>query len=202
MAERQSVCKKVYVLKNGDEVRNVASGSHLAADVDRLEFRFSNDSVHVIRVADFEEDIALAATWHGLSQGLGDKFAGASGDADAAEEGFLTKLELYKEGSWITARVAGEARPSLIIEAVVAALIERGDEVDDARRASIADKLSPRNSEGKVDREAAAQERKKTLANPKINAHYERIKLERQAEKQKKAAEAAAAAPDASLDDF
>lgn len=207
MAERVKKCVKVYILgdDDGTEVKHAASASFDASLIDRLEFRFANGNVHAVKLEDFDAAITRAAAWHGISQGLGDKFA-QTDDADEAEEAFLTKLELYKEGSWITARVSGEARPSDLIQAVVNALLSRGDDVDDERRTAIVDKLTPKYTDGenvgKVNREAAALERKRVLANSTIKAEYDAIRAARAAAKAEASAKVATSDDGEVLDAF
>lgn len=179
-------CDKFYILKDGTESRHASSQTHDANDVVRLEFCFANGNTHAIKLSDYPEEINLAATWHGHAQSKGDSFVNAK-NANEAEEMFLTRNELHRGGEWITQRAKGEVSPNLLIEAIVAGLEADGQTVDEERRAEIAAKLSPRNAEGKVDREAAAQARKRALANEIFAAQYERLKAEEAAKRRQMA---------------
>ena len=125
--------------------------------------------------------------WHGFSQGLGDKFAGSKGDVDAAEQDFVTKLEVYTGGEWVTTREGVGQRPSFIHEAIKRALEAKGETVDDDRMKGIREKVK------------TAEQRKEAMANPLIKAQYEAVRAEEQA-KRLEAANKAAAASEATLD--
>ena len=122
-----------------------------------------------------------ALAWHGLSQKLGDAYAKLRG-ADAVEA-LETVYELLKNDEWMKAREgAAGPRPSLVIDAVVAFLVAHGETVDEARMESIKAKVSDKAG------------RAKALANPGIQAEYDKIRAARAAEKAVKSAAAAAEA--------
>lgn len=188
MAKSQ-VCKKVFVLKDGTEVRSAASTGHNAADVDRLDFRFAHGVDRKILLSDFPEaDIILAATWYGLSQKLGDAYSGATKSESDPVELFDAVMENLVGGMWTEKGEGGETAPSLLIEAVMAALEKAGTPGDHAK---VSATLSPRDADGNLDKPAAKKKREGTLANPAIKAEYERIKAERAAKRAKDAAAAA-----------
>lgn len=172
MAERQQVAVKTFIDGEGNESK------HASPEAAVLRFAFSNGTTHDISLDELPDNIKAAAAWHGLSQKCGDSYAGAKGDADEAVESFETLLERLKLGEWVRAREGGP-RPSLVVDAVVAALEEAGETVDDARKAAIVEKVK-----GKEARDA-------TLANPVFRAHYERLKAEAAKARAKKAADAA-----------
>jgi hypothetical protein len=166
---REKIAKKVYVLENGDEA------AHASPDVSHLEFRFESGDTIIVRLEDIDNGCRTAAAWHGISQKLGDTYAGKDA-AEAAEE-VQSLLERLQSGDWIKAREGGGPRPTLVIEAIVCALIDNGEEVSDERRATIAAKVN------------TPTERKRALKQPAVQAHFERLKAERAADKAAKAAE-------------
>lgn len=183
MAERTTICKKVYVDSEGNET------SHASPNVDRLEFRFANGTVLAVSEKDVGDGCRKAAFFHGLAQKIGDSYAGVKGDTTTAIENASTVIERLMGDDWVKQGEGIGARPSLVVDAVIAALEEAGETVSDDRRKAIMEKVK-----GKEGREGA-------LANPVINAHYERIKAARQAERAAKAA-AAAQGKELELGDF
>ncbi len=82
-------------------------------------------------------------------------------------------------------RGGGEGeRPSMVVDAVAAALVAAGEEVDDDRRKAIHEKV--KTKEG----------RKAALANPAINAQYEAVRAAKAKEKADAAKKSAKAADD------
>ena len=157
--KRASICKKVYINSDGKET------AHASPDAESLEFRFESGETIVVELDSIADNCRRAATWHGISQKLGDKYAGKS--VDEAHNEVATLLERLQQGDWIKAREAGAGpRPSVLVDAVVAALEENGETVDAERRARIKAKLAD------PDEKAAA------MNNPLLKSHYERIKAE------------------------
>ena len=134
MADRTSVCKKVYVNKDNTESRSAGP------DVVAQEFRFTNGNTHSIKFADFPAEIRACAGLHGLSQTLGDKFAGSKGDADAAESDFESKVEQLMAGNWIVGGV-GVPRISIVLEAIIRCKEAEGDKMDEKRIAAAREAL-------------------------------------------------------------
>ena len=145
---------------------------------------------HTIEVVapSLSDEIQANLLLHGLSQKLGDSYAGAADLAEAVEK-CETIAERLAGGEWVKPREGAGPRPSLVVNAVVAALEAAGQEVDDARRETIKARVA-----GKEGRERA-------LDNPVIRAEYERMRAESAAAR---AAAAAAKAGDttADLDEF
>ena len=180
MAKKNEIAKKSYVDNAGEEKRS--------ANVDAISvrFKFSDGTVSDIVPADLPENIISCATLHGLSQKLGDSYAGADNVSDARES-FDTMLERLTGGEWITEKKAGGPRTSILVDAIAELLLESGKSVDDEKRKAIADKVKT-----KEGRESA-------MANPAIAARYEKKRADRAAEK---AADAAAKAEGVTLDEF
>ena len=172
MVEKTSVCKKVYLNEAGDETRSATAGAS------ELQFRFANGNVHSIKIADHPDEIYRCLGWFGISEKYGNSYAGAKGDADAAEEAFLSMQEQLQGGTWVE-KAEGGPRPSLIADAIIAALTAAGQDVDAARGTSIREKVKD-----KATRDGA-------LKDPVIKAQYEAIKAARAAERAKAAAKLA-----------
>ncbi len=92
-AKKRTVCKRVYIDAAGGE------SSHASAEAIALEFRFVNGPTQRFEVAQFPENIQVCFGWNGLSQSLGDKFAGLSGKE--AAEAQAAKAADYMDGDWI-----------------------------------------------------------------------------------------------------
>lgn len=128
--------------------------------------------------------VAMMALLHGINQKIGDAASGAKGDADAAYEACLTTAEQVMSGEWNKKREGGEGtRPSLVVEAVLRVKQEAGLPVN--REETIA----------KYTGKDAEATRKAALANPKVKAAYEAIRLEAQQRRAAEAAKKAGATP-------
>ena len=139
-----------------------------------VEFEFTNGHLITVALKELNKDIVTNLALHGLSQKGGDSYAGAK-TVDEAEERCETIIERLKEGEWIKPRESAGPRPSMVIDAVVAALEAQGESVDDTRRATIA--VTVKGKEG----------RERALENPLIRAQYETIRATRAAERAAKA---------------
>ncbi len=189
--KRESICKKVYIDADADGGESTKPSPTATA----LEFRFANGDVHRVTLDDIGESCRNACAWHGLSQKLGDSYADKKGtDMEARLESFETVLERLQADDWVRPGEGPGTRPSLVADAVRAALIADGEEVSDERYTAIRDKVK------------GADNRKGALANVKIKAHYERIAAERQTARAAKASEDAlnadARGEDVDLGDF
>lgn len=146
----------------------------------KLTFNDPAKTERVYTLADYPAMIQTMAAWHGLSQKIGDVWAGSKGNIDDAIEGADSMNEQLVSGVW-TERAEGVGpQPTLVVEAIVRALIAKGETVDDARKLSILEKCKD-----KATRDGA-------LKDPAIAAQYATIQAERAAARAKAAAEAAA----------
>ena len=172
-ATKKGVCQKVYISVDGAETRSASPTS------DRLQFRFTNGNIHEVQIADHNQEIVSCLSWFGISEKYGNAYAGAKGDADAAEEMFLSMQEQLQAGTWVERSEGVGPRPSMIADAIIAALRSSKQKVDETRELQIREKVKD-----KAVREGA-------LKDPAIKAEYEAAKAARAAERAKKAAEAA-----------
>ena len=168
MVEKASVCKKVYVAKDGTETRSATP------DAVELQFRFENGNTHKVALSDHNPEILSCLTFFGISEKYGNSYAGAKGDPADAEEKFLSMQEQLKGGTWVEKAEAGP-RPSLIADAIIAALKSAGQTVDEKRAGAVREKVKD-----KATRDGA-------LKDPVIKAEYEAIKAERAVERAKAA---------------
>lgn len=190
---KASVCVKTFILPDGERVK------HADPTAESLEFAFTNGSTHLVKADDFTDAINGCFAWMGRSEKLGNGYAGArksiekeGGDigelANVAEDMFLTLYEQLGDGDWVKTGEGDGARPSMLVDAIVAALESDGETVDDTRRLTIAMKLKADSAENplSVDEDGnrlpedvwltADKKRKNALANPNINLQYEKIK--------------------------
>ena len=167
---KKGVCTKVYIAEDGSETRSAIAGW------ERLEFRFTNGKTHAVNRRDHNDNISACLEGFGVSEKYGNAYAGAKGDADVAEELFLNMQEQLKGGTWVERAEGLGPRPSLIADAIIAALKESKQKVDDTRAAAIREKVKD-----KAVREGA-------LKDPAIKMHFEAAKAKRAAEKADKAA--------------
>lgn len=173
MADKKvSICKKVYVGADGNETRSAQ------AEAVELQFQFTNGQTHTVKLSDHPENILTCLGWFGISEKYGNSYAKSDGSADVAEEKFLAMQEQLTGGVWVTESEAGD-RPSMVCDAVCAALEANGEKVDDDRRASIREKIK--------DKDVLAGAKKDDA----VKAQLERIKAERAVARAKDAAKAA-----------
>lgn len=173
MADKKvSICKKVYVGADGKETRSAQ------ADAVELRFEFANGNTHSVKIPDHPANIGLCLTWFGISEKYGNSYAKSDGSADTAEDKFLAMQEQLTGGVWVTESEAGD-RPSMVCDAIIAALEANGEKVDDARRAAVREKIK--------DKDVLAGAKK----DPAVKAQLERIKAERAVARAKEAAKAA-----------
>ena len=171
--KKTGVCRKVYVSKDGTETRSATPNA------ERLEFRFTNGNTHAVVLKDHGPVVATCLGWFGISEKYGNAYAGAKGDADAGEELFLSMQEQLKGGTWVERAEGLGPRPSLIADAIIAALENSGETVDDKRTLAIREKVKDKDI------------RDGALKDPAIKAEYEAAKAKRAAERAKDAAAAA-----------
>ena len=126
---RNSLCKKdTTTLPNG------------------VIFTFANDKEVKVEASMFNEDMLTNFLKNGISQKLGDSYAGAA-DVEEAIESFMSTLEACKNGEW-TLRGTGEGKPRVtqLAEALAAvtgkeiqACVDRIAEMDDAEKKALKD---------------------------------------------------------------
>jgi hypothetical protein len=140
--------------------------------------KFLDGQVIEVNLSALNADIQRQAALHGLLQKIGDAAAGHGDDPAAAFEACMGVYERVTTGEWDKKREAGEARPSMVVEAVFRVLSAAGKvSNDDEGRKLIMAKYTGEGSEAK---------RKQALTNPDVKLAFEQIKLENA---QKKVAE-------------
>lgn len=175
MAERVKVCDKSYIDADGEESR------YASPETVGLVFKFTDGTERKVSLNSIGEKCKGAALWHGLSQKLGDSYAGAKGEVQTAIENFDTVLERLGNDDWVQQGEGPGTRPSMVADAIKAALEKGGQEVTEERYAKIRETIKDKDN------------RKAALAIPEVAVEYERLKVEaaqeRLAAKQKAAAE-------------
>ena len=156
---REQIAKKLSLDSDG------ATSSHAGPNVVALKFEFADGTEITIGKENVGATCQIAAFWHGLAQKIGDTYAGKT--LAEAIEVVETVLERLAADDWIKAREGAGVRPSLVVDAIIAALKAAGQVVGDDRRAAIHDKTKTKEA------------RDDALANPAIKAQYERIRAER-----------------------
>jgi len=181
---KSKISSFAYVNNAGDVSKQVKPDSI------GLTVSFANGTKDRINIDELSSEILACATLQGLAIKLQRSFASAKGDVEKAVEAFETVKDNLLNGIWAEKGEGSGPRVSILAEAVEAVLTEAGQTVDADRRASIIEKLKDEAT------------REKTKKDPKVNAHYERIKAARAAEKAAKAQEAAGAADTSLLESF
>ena len=187
--KKETVCKKVFHYKDGERGRSAQP------DAVALTFNFANGETIDVQQEKFTPAIQSCLMWNGISQKLGDAYAGAGAKAketgqepaDVAFEMFGAMLEQLELGTWVTEREATGPRLTILFEAIVAAKAKAGEEVrEDTQQ---------RLREDKDFREAAAEL-------PAVKAEALRISAERAAARAAAAATIAAGTEATGLDMF
>lgn len=175
MAEK---AKKSYISAQGDESRSAVPGTV------QVVFQFANGENRAVSPEDFPEEIRNCFTLNGISQKLGDKYAGVD-TAEEAVEAFDDLLSALREGRWLMR--TSEAGP-------------RTTDLAAALHAVKSDKYPDVTAAAKAVSEWDEERRKSALKVPQIAAEIQKIRADRQAAKAAKAAEAAAGADEVDLD--
>jgi hypothetical protein len=169
---KEAKAKKVYVSTTETDGKQ-----SYFPEAEKLEFRFANGETVAVDPNEFDDSVRTAAMFHGLSQKLGDAYAGTK-DAEDAHDKFMAMLEQIQSGNWLAERESAGPRISLIVQAIVAAKAAQGVEVSEK---DVAETY-----------QAMPKERQKTvLKDARINAEYQRIRAEQAAARAAKAAQAA-----------
>ena len=108
----EQIAKKFYLAKDGTRTKSPG------IDTVGLEWAFANGQNAVIELSEFNQDVLACAAWHGLSQKLGDKYAGMS--ASEAFEAWSEQREALAgtNGRWLKERESAGPRIGIIAEAL------------------------------------------------------------------------------------
>ncbi len=162
---RQNVATKRFINRDESEV------SHASSEAVAVKFAFTNGAEIVIDPKDLPKNVRDAALMHGLSQKVGDAYAGsanADGDPIAwAHEKAETVVANMMAGLWVTQREAGAPRVSMLLAAFKETVEAAGKVFDEAKMQA---KL--------VDEKTGAAFRKQVLANAAVKAVYDRMRRE------------------------
>lgn len=175
MAKQNSIAKKIADFENGN-----------------VNFEFADGSTFNAALTELNEDIINRLALHGLSQKLGDSYAGAGGEDDPVEyakEALAGVYESLKEGNW-TQRTGGTAGPRVTL---LAEALHRATGRDLEECSSMVNDLRVAAGDGDEDAKAKLDAIKN---HPQVKAAQSEIRAERAAAKAAKDAESSADAPD------
>ena len=174
-AKRKSVCNKFYTLENNDKVKHAQPG------IVNLDFKFNSGEVITVDLNEIPDNIKSILAWHGLSQKLGDAYAGAEKSTSTPEDLLRGVLEQLVAGDWVRKGEGTGPRVSLITEAVVRAKVAAGVDFATIDQGALSERLKVKKL------------RDRAMATPQVAAEYENIKAERATERARKLGELAAA---------
>jgi hypothetical protein len=164
--------------------RNDVAKKEIRDDFSGVDFNFSDGTVLTMMVANVPQSLHNQLMCHGLSQKIGDSYAGVKGNVADAIDNAQTVIELLTAGEWSEKKEGVAARPSRIVKAAMIAYTEAGKAVDEA---AIIEKAKDKGW------------RDRAMTNATIKAIYDRLVVE---EAQAKAALSAAAAASATGSDL
>ena len=166
--------------------RNEIAKKKIREDFSGVDFTFSDGTVLsaiLANIPDQGDTVHARFACHGLSQKVGDSYAGAAGNVADAIEWAGATIETLERGGWSEAREGGAVdRPTRVVKAVMRLLTELGKEFDEAAL---------------LEKYKAKEARDKAMARADVKAHYDAIAVEeaqeRAAKSKAKAAEEATA---------
>jgi hypothetical protein len=167
--------------------RNEIAKKTIRDDYSGVDFNFSEGTVLSMLVASVPETLRDRLICHGLSQKIGDSYAGAAGNVADAIDWAQTTIELLTNGEWSERKEGAVARPTRIVNAVIRVLTASGKAFDEAKLVA--------NAKDKEWRE-------KAMARADVKAAYDAIAAEEAAEKAAKSQAAAAGVTAASVDEL
>ena len=143
MAAKNQLCRKSYQLPDGTSQRSADPSAK------SITFAFANGVNEVLSPSDFDEDMRHCFTLFGMSEKLGNAYAGAT-SADEAAEWFLALLETIKAGDWTEERGEGGPRVGDVATAIMCLADKEGKPYD---KAAVIAKYA--GKEGKAARDKA-----------------------------------------------
>lgn len=182
-SKKTRITKRTFVDGSGE----VSGRAGLETQTINVEF-VDNGHNLVINMNELSPGVLNAAAAFGLVTSITNAFGGMK-DVDEMIEAAEARLETLSEGQWAAERQTGE-RTSDLVEAICRVQAEAGVTVSDEARAEFAKRIKD---------ESDPLDRKTLLANARVAAAFEAIKLERaQARAAKKAQEAEGSSADLS----
>lgn len=132
MVEKSNVCKKVYTFPDG------TTGAHAKQDAVSLSFAFTDGETIVVTPGDFPTEIQTCLMFFGISEKLGNAYAGAAKKAketgetvgEVAFDLFESLRERLVLGEWIAEREAGGPRIGQLVQAVINCKARQGETVE------------------------------------------------------------------------
>jgi hypothetical protein len=165
--------------------RNEIAKKNIRDDATGVDFNFADGTVLNAEIANLPELINVKGdqvntlnylACHGLSQKIGDSYAGSGGVVATAIEWAAATIETLNGGDWAEAREGGGVdRPTRVVKAVMRLLTELGKTFDEAAL---------------LEKYKSKEARDKAMARADVKAHYDAIAVE---EAQERAAKSKAA---------
>jgi hypothetical protein len=147
--------------------RNEIAKKKIRDDYSGVDFTFADGTVLSAILANIPNEgdtVHARFACHGLSQKVGDSYAGAAGSVESAIEWAGATIETLEKGDWSEAREGGAVdRPSRVLKAVMRLLSELGKAFDEA---ALSEKYK------------AKEARDKAMARADVKAHYDAITVE------------------------
>ncbi len=139
MVEKSNVCKKVYTFPDGE------TGAHAKPDAVSLAFNFSGGESVIVTPGDFPKEVQTCLMYFGISEKLGNAYAGAAKKAkETGEEVSAVAFDLFEAlrerlvlGEWIAEREAGGPRIGQLVQAVINCKARLGEVIEYAAVAEI-----------------------------------------------------------------
>ncbi len=126
MPRDNKIADKIYIDAEGNEKRT----AHPEAVA--LLFKFSDGDTVTVDPSKLGQDVLKCATFHGLSQALGDSYSGAEGNVDTAKTLLNARLETFMSGKWANVGEGGGGRVTILAEALHRAKPDKYATVQDA----------------------------------------------------------------------
>lgn len=173
--EKARVASKVFVLPDGTEQKDVAPNAT------GLRFKFQNGVALTFNPDSVPESVRKCAMLRGFAEDIGNTYAGAKGDSNAAFESAEARITQLQAGDWYSREGGGGPNLVVLLEAIRRVKAEAGQSFDEAgTRTKLGDKAY---------REAALN--RDTPIGKLVGKHYDTIRLERMQARMAEAAKAA-----------
>ena len=158
--------------------RNRLATKAINEDAGTVTVKFSDERTVSLSITDLNGVTAKRSALHGMSQKLGDSFAGAD-TVDEAYDACAATAQNLRDGNWATRGVGGTGT-SILVEALFEATKHEGRTLEQCQE---------------LMAEMSDDQKKGLRAVPQIKAHMDRITAERATKRAEASAKAAGSQP-------